>query len=81
MDGLAITLKPWFFFLQIFGPESTKEPFSLVNRLQPSFTVQSRDFSYDSQFYVFAQNPVGTSHGVKISASLIVGMKQGEIGG
>ena len=46
--------------------------------MEPSFTVQRRQFTDKSHFFVFAQNPVGLSPGVQISTSLIVGMKQGK---
>ena len=41
--------------------------------------VEGKDISADSQFYVFAQNPVGNSQGVSIAASHISGMKQGTV--
>ena len=43
------------------------------------FFLLGRSYSHKSQFLVFAQNPVGLSQGVTISASLIIGMKQGGI--
>ena len=43
------------------------------------FLLLGRSYSHKSQFLVFAQNPVGLSQGVTISASLIIGMKQGGI--
>lgn len=61
--------------LQIYDPQST-ESFSVVNRAEPTFVVQGRDFSPESQFFVFSQNPVGHSPSVTLSASSIVGMKQ-----
>ena len=72
------TNQKFYFSLQIFDPEkSQRESFRLVNRVEPSFVIQGRSYSRKSQFLVFAQNPVGLSQGVTISASLIIGMKQG----
>ena len=48
--------------------------------MDPAFTVQRRQFTDQSHFFVFAQNSVGFSPGVQISTSLIVGMKQGKKG-
>ena len=58
-----------------------------MNKLYDFLTVMisryslllGRSYSHKSQFLVFAQNPVGLSQGVTISASLIIGMKQGGI--
>lgn len=61
----------------MFESKSTKELLSVINKVEPSFIVQSFDFDGESQFFVFAKNPLGPSPGVKISSSVIVGMKQG----
>lgn len=65
------------FVLKVYGPAvKTKEALSIVNQLEPSFTLLRRQFTDQSHFYVFAKNPVGLSPGVQISTSLIVGLKQ-----
>ena len=61
---------------QIFDPQSSRDSFKVVNRVEPTFIVQGMDFSTDSQFSVFAQNPVGLSQRFSLSASSIVGMQQ-----
>ena len=79
----CIFSKTIFFLLfaclfQVYGPAvKTKEALSIVNQLEPSFTLLRRQFTDQSHFYVFAKNPVGLSPGVQISTSLIVGLKQG----
>ena len=51
----------------------------LTVMISRDFFLLGRSYSHKSQFLVFAQNPVGLSQGVTISASLIIGMKQGGI--
>ena len=57
---------------------SREASLSFVNKVEPIFVVEANDISADSQFFVFAQNPVGNSQGVSIAASHISGMKQGK---
>ena len=57
---------------------SREASLSFVNKVEPIFVVEGKDISADSQFFVFAQNPVGNSQGVSIAASHISGMKQGK---